>query len=122
MPATDAATLLSSQSVACYNNYSAQQALLKLALLQIIAKALNPMAATDPQSLLSTVACYNCNYSWPLLELALLQIIANNTGAGGGAADYINYAGPPTSNPPAIQNIVVDVNGVQWQFFNNQWN
>jgi hypothetical protein len=35
--------------------------------------------------------------------------------------DYIDYPGPPTVNPPALQNIVVDVNGQQWQFFNNAW-
>jgi hypothetical protein len=86
MPATDAATLLSLPSTACFNNYGSQSNLLKLALLQIIANALNPMAATDPQSLLSTVQCYNCNYSWPLLELALLQIIANGITGGGGSS------------------------------------
>ena len=41
---------------------------------------------------------------------------------GTGAADYIGYAGPPNVNPPLLANIVVDVNGRQWQFFNNQWN
>lgn len=40
----------------------------------------------------------------------------------GGAPDSISYAGPPTINPPLIQNIVVDSNGRQWQWFNNQWN
>lgn len=39
-----------------------------------------------------------------------------------GVPDSISYAGPPTSNPPLLQSIVVDSNGVQWQFFNNQWN
>jgi hypothetical protein len=60
-----------------------------------------------------------------LLELALLNQIAANGSTGGGgtlAPDYINYAGPPITNPPALQNIVVDVNGQQWQYFNGGWN
>ena len=39
-----------------------------------------------------------------------------------GPASYINYAGPPLSNPPALASIVVDSNGQQWEFYNNQWN
>lgn len=35
--------------------------------------------------------------------------------------DYINYAGPPVVNPPALQNIIVDINGRQWQYYNNAW-
>jgi len=38
------------------------------------------------------------------------------------ATDYINYAGPPTVNPPALLHIVVDVNGRQWQFVGGTWN
>lgn len=84
--ATDPQSLLSSSNVQCYNNYSAQFTLLKLALLQIIANSLSPMTPTDPQSLLSSVnvRCYNSYGSFPLLELALLQIIANNIGTSGG--------------------------------------
>ena len=35
---------------------------------------------------------------------------------------YIGYAGPPNVNPPALMNIVVDVNGRQWQYFGGAWN
>jgi len=45
-----------------------------------------------------------------------------NSGGGGGSPDYIDYAGPPLVAPPALQYIVVDVNGRQWQYFNSQWN
>jgi len=95
---------------------------LQLALLQIIANAVNPMAATDPQSLLSSanVNGYNNYGMWPLLELALLQIIANGINSNA-ASGYINYAGPPTSTPPAIAYIVVDVNGRQWQYWGGAW-
>ena len=92
MPATDQATLLSSANIACYNNLGMQdQQLIKLALLQIIAKALNPMAATDQASLLSdsNIACYRSVGSYPLLELALLQIIANGIGSGGGSTQLV---------------------------------
>ena len=39
----------------------------------------------------------------------------------GGAADYIAYAGPPLVNPPLLANIVVDINGAQWQYFAGAW-
>ena len=34
----------------------------------------------------------------------------------------IDYAGPPLLTPPAIQSLVVDVNGRVWIFVQNQWN
>lgn len=58
-----------------------------------------------------------------VIEQKILTALNNGAGGGGsGAPDSINYAGPPLVNPPALQNIIVDVNGQQWQFFNNQWN
>jgi hypothetical protein len=94
MPATDQATLLSGPNIACYNNLGMQdQQLIKLALLQIIANALNPMAKTDQASLLSdpNIACYRSVGSYPLLELALLQIIANGIGSGGGSGTQLVF-------------------------------
>ena len=43
---------------------------------------------------------------------------------GGAATDYYPIPGPPTGTPAAnnLLNIIVDSNGRQWQFFNNQWN
>ena len=104
MPATDAASLLSSPSVAGYNNFSAQAGLLKLALLQVIANALAPSVKTDAASLLASanVACYNCNFSWPLLELALLQVIAQNIGSGGGGSIQTVVGFPQNPNTGAI--------------------
>lgn len=66
------------------------------------------------------------------IEIALLQSIAGSlqqyvdNGGGGGTpvnlpADYINYPGPPTQNPPSLQNIVVDSQGRQWMFWDNEW-
>lgn len=112
MPATDQATLLASANIACYNNLGMQdQQLIKLALLQIISNALNPMAATDQASLLSdpNIACYRSVGSYPLLELALLQIIANGIGNGGSGTQLVfsgsvaTPAGPP--NNPALPSI-----------------
>jgi hypothetical protein len=85
--ATDFQSLLSSPNVACYSNPTpGEQMVLKLALLQQIALALNPTMSTDYQSLLNgpNVACFN---NMPpgiqrLLELALLQNIAENSGSG----------------------------------------
>lgn len=45
--------------------------------------------------------------------------IANS--GGGGAPDSIAYSGPPVVNPPALQNIVVDVDGRQWQYYAGSW-
>jgi hypothetical protein len=39
----------------------------------------------------------------------------------GSSLDYISYPGPPTVVPPAVGYIVVDVNGVQWQYLENTW-
>ena len=57
----------------------------------------------------------NVNYQWNPVSNTWVLV-------GGGAPDYINYAGPPIVNPPALANIVVDINGQQFQFFNGQWN
>ena len=87
--------------------------------------------ATDYQSLLSSpnVACY---LSMPpgiqrVLELALLQEIANNIGSGGGSStpDGLTYVGPPAFTPTQANGepyIVVDSAGRQWQYFGGAWN
>ena len=46
---------------------------------------------------------------------------ADGAPVAAGAPDFISYPGPPRINPPALAHIVVDANGQQWQFFNNQW-
>ena len=38
-----------------------------------------------------------------------------------GGPDYISYAGPPVMAPPALAHIVIDVDGVTWTYFQNQW-
>jgi hypothetical protein len=35
--------------------------------------------------------------------------------------DYIDYPGPPTVTPPAIQHVVVDSVGQQWMYWNSEW-
>jgi len=120
MSATDPQSLFSDSNVNCYNNYSAQFDLLKLSLLQIIANSLAPMAATDPQSLLSdaNVACYRSYGSWPLLELALLQLIAKNIGAGtGGTANLTGTVNPNGSvTPTAVGQFYTNTaNDTLWQ-------
>jgi hypothetical protein len=118
MPATDPQSLINAAN--CYNCFDMPK-LLKLGLLRQILLVLNPMAATDPQSLLNQAQCYSCYRDQAdLLELALLAQIVNTPGLA--APDYINYAGPPLLTPPSLQNIVVDVNGVQWQYYGGAWN
>lgn len=57
-----------------------------------------------------------------MLELALLNIIASNVSAGGGSAYYAS-AGPPVGTPAAngLLNIIVDVNGRQFQYWGGAW-
>jgi hypothetical protein len=110
MPATDQATLLAGPNIACYNNLGMQdQQLIKLALLQIIAKSLNPVAATDQASLLSSpnIACYRSVGSYPLLELALLQIIANGIGSGGGGGSTSNVVSGSGANPNNVGGFIL---------------
>lgn len=45
----------------------------------------------------------------------------NATAGSGGAPDFINYAGPPVTNPPNLAYIVVDVNYRQWQYGSSGW-
>jgi hypothetical protein len=60
---------------------------------------------------------------WDAIELQLLCEIYNAVGGlNAFPPDYIPYAGPPTLAPPSLQNIVVDVNGRQWQYYNGGWN
>lgn len=59
----------------------------------------------------------------PVRRLLVKQLNAVNAGGGGsGSPDAINYAGPPVTNPPALQNIVVDSNGRQWMYYGGAWN
>jgi hypothetical protein len=89
------------------------------------------MAATDFQSLLSdpNVACY---MNQPpgiqrILELALLQLIAENIGAaaGGGGSGVVcgNYGGgQPNFTPTTCGNAVDTSNGRVWWYYNGAWN
>ncbi len=103
--------------------------LLKIGLLVQIANTVAPSMQTDFQTLLSLaqtpgyLSSSNASMA-QLLELALLNLIAQNvgTGGGGGAPDFYNAAGPPNQAPPAYQNIVVDSNGRQWQYYGGAWN
>lgn len=128
--ATDYKTLFSSSvEYLSTGNVSGLQAL-KLALLKQIALSVNPMAATDVQSLLSSsdVKGYSgaSNSSVAdLLELALLNIIANNIsgGGGGGGVTAANYGGAQPSFTPATDGAVaIDTStGQIWWWFNGVW-
>jgi hypothetical protein len=54
----------------------------------------------------------------PTNQTAFFYVVVAPTNA---VSDYVNYAGPPTNNPPALQHIVVDSNGRQWQFYQSGW-
>jgi hypothetical protein len=123
------------QSLATYGQMYASQPgvqganLLKLALLQQIAAIVAPTVQTDTQSLVSAanVAGYS-SAGFPgmaaLLELALLQIIANNVGGGSSsAATFGNYAGgQPTFTPSSGTGLAVDTSdGTMWEYYSGAW-
>jgi len=123
--ATDPQSLLN--SAACYNNFSAQFQLMKLGLLRLIVLNQNPMAATDPQSLLNSANCMNCYGpgAWPLLELALLQLIANGGGTGGGGTTtlYGAFGGiAPAATGTATGQLAIDSGtGQGWVWNGTYW-
>ena len=85
------------------------------------------MTSNEIKSLLDDAKCVNncvpAGFQLALLIALIWDGIENGGfGSGGGAPDYIAYAGPPTDNPPTLAHIVVDVNGQQWMFWNNTWN
>jgi hypothetical protein len=106
--------------------------LLRIALLQIIANTVASSMATDPQSLISAanVSGYNaagmCSQS-DLLELSLLQIIANNVsgggGGGGGGVTTGNYGGSqPSFTPSSGAGVAIDTsNGRIWWYYSGAW-
>lgn len=73
---------------------------MRLALLRLIVLANNPMAAVDPQSLISQGNCYNCFLSqFAIMELALLAQIASGSGSSG-AVCIVGGVGAPVGVPP----------------------
>ena len=57
---------------------------------------------------------------WNLIAKILI-VLNSMSSLVGGVSDSISYAGPPIVNPPAIQSIVVDSNGRQWQYYGGAW-
>jgi hypothetical protein len=105
--------------VACWLPSREQQMCALVAIFVKIAGV--PMTCSALENLAAQYSCVDRSLQLPALLALAEQILAKGIG-GIGAPDYIDYAGPPLVNPPALQNIVVDVNGKQWQFFQNTWN
>lgn len=129
--ATDAQSLLSIVAhFAATGNVSGVH-LLRLALLKQIAHALNPMADTTAQGLLSQAnvggwaATSNASMA-DLLELALLSIIAGSVSGGGGGIPQIisgNYGGLQPTPTPSGPAIFYDTSGGQlWIYNGTTWN
>ena len=93
-----------------------------LAALLYVQCTANGMNCT-PSSLVSASECLRCAMTEKQLLAALVYIQCTNNGGGGGggAPDFINYAGPPVDNPPTLAYIVVDVNYRQWQYGSSGW-
>jgi hypothetical protein len=76
----------------------------------------------DPTSLATAAACIECGIPPGMQDAVIIYLLCQIANSGGTSApDYISYAGPPTTAPPALQYIVVDVEGRQWMYWNNQW-
>lgn len=130
--ATDAQSLLSTVAHYCATGNVTGVSLLRLALLKQIAHALNPMADTTVQGLLSQTnlpgwaATSNASLS-DLLELALLNLIAGAVagGSGGGIPQIIsgNYGGVQPTPTPSGPAIFYDTSGGQvWIYDGTTWN
>lgn len=90
-------------------------------LIYIFAKYAN--MSTDPNTLLAGAKCLNNCIPDGAKMGVLIYIATQIAGGGGGAPDYISTAGPPVGTPTALnlQNIIVDSNGRQWQYFQGAW-
>lgn len=129
--ATDAQSLLTTVAHYCATGNVSGVALLRLALLKQIAKALNPMADTTVQGLLSQTnlpgwaATSNASTA-DLLELALLNLIAGAVSGGGGGIPQIisgNYGGAKPTPTPSGPAIFYDTSGGQvWIYDGTNWN
>lgn len=86
-------------------------------LISIFAKIAN--MNTDPNALMDGARCiHSCVPDG--MKMSVLISLADSMSTGG-APDSIAYSGPPVVNPPALQNIVVDVDGRQWQYYAGSW-
>lgn len=129
--ATDAQSLLTTVADYCATGNVTGVALLRLALLKQIATLVNPMADTTAQGLLSQAnlpgwaATSNASVA-DLLELALLNLIANALGGGGGGGipQIISgaYGGAQPTPTPTNSAIFYDTDtGAVWIYDGTNW-
>lgn len=121
--ATDAISL-NNQGLMYAGQSPPQWQLMKLSLLSQILTALNPMAATDPNSLLTAAQNY-CTFgpqAWQLMELALLAQIA---GAMPASIGIFSGTGAPGFTPVVQNAIYIQTDsappGLIWQYYNGSW-
>lgn len=100
--------------------------ILRMALLKLIANTVAPTVSTDSQSLLSSanVSGYSAAglaTSSKLIELALLQIIAQNVGSGGSGAVITSGAGAPSGTATTGSLYIQTSNNTLWDY-NGGWN
>lgn len=110
----------------CYGEVSIGQ-LMKLVLLSNILTASNPMAATDPQSLFEYGKCFACYglSAYDIMELALLDQIAQAGGGGGGSPSPVicgAYGGQPTFTPSTGCGVAIDTSdGTIYWYYSGAW-
>lgn len=79
--------------------------------------------ATDctPSSLVKEASCLT-GLSPQQLNSIVAYLLCQIAGNGSSTApDSIDYPGPPALNPPLLQNVVVDSNGVVWTYYGSAW-
>lgn len=120
--ATDAVTL-SNQGLMYASQTAPQWQLMKLSLLQQILHTVNPMAATDPTSLLANAGQYQTYgpQCWQLMELALLAQLLQAFSLGAVQSGTGAPAFTPTSGTALwIQTDSVPP-GLIWEYYNGAW-
>jgi hypothetical protein len=97
MANTDPASLLAQAQ--CYDCAGLPWQLLQLGLLKQLVLLSNPVADLSPQALMNQVSCYACLSpgQWQLLSLAMLSLLVQAGGTGGGSCLLCGTVNPTTA-------------------------
>lgn len=123
IPAIFSSVIQDAMCLACYAPGDMGE-MVEMALLQLIAKELNPMAVTDPRQLLATSECFSC-YGMSQTQLIriglLLQLLQS---ISGGVSCMSADVGPPTFTPTlpcTLYHYTDTTDGTLYTWYDNAW-
>lgn len=97
---------------------------LKIALIAQAVIQLDPTANVEPQDLIDQGRCFGClgASEVEMMELALLALLVNASGGGGGSVQCGNYAGGEPTFTPATCGVAIDTSNERiWWYYNGAW-